>query len=91
MTDTIVCRCEEITENEIKKAVEQGARTTRDVKLCTRAGMGICQGHTCRPILERLVTHLTQESASSNGLSYRYPVRPVLLHELASASEETKE
>jgi NAD(P)H-nitrite reductase large subunit len=40
----IVCRCEEITVGEIKKAIKEGARDVVGVKRRVRAGMGLCQG-----------------------------------------------
>ena len=48
---TIVCRCEGITEGEIKEAVERplGATTLDGVKRRTRAGMGRCQAGFCSP------------------------------------------
>ena len=42
--DLIICRCEEVTEGEIKKAIRSGARTITGIKRRTRAGMGLCQG-----------------------------------------------
>jgi NADPH-dependent 2,4-dienoyl-CoA reductase/sulfur reductase-like enzyme len=44
--DTLVCRCEDVPFGAIDPA--WGARET---KLCTRAGMGPCQGRVCGPIL----------------------------------------
>ena len=44
----IICRCEEITEDEIIKSINDGASTVDEVKKFTRAGMGLCQGRTCR-------------------------------------------
>lgn len=44
--DTILCRCEDVPFGAIDPA--WGARET---KLCTRAGMGLCQGRVCGPIL----------------------------------------
>jgi glycerol-3-phosphate dehydrogenase len=45
----IVCRCEVITEGEIKDAVRRplGAKTIDGVKKRTRAGMGRCQAGFC--------------------------------------------
>ena len=49
----IVCRCEEITEGEIRAAIRArvGARTLDGVKRRTRAQMGRCQGGFCTPKL----------------------------------------
>ena len=43
----VVCRCELVTEAEIRDAFERGARTLDGLKFRTRAGMGRCQGGFC--------------------------------------------
>lgn len=43
----IVCRCELVTEGEVRDAITRGARTLDGVKFRTRAGMGRCQGGFC--------------------------------------------
>ncbi len=47
----IVCRCELVTEAEIRDAIRRplGARSISGVKMRTRAGMGRCQGGFCGP------------------------------------------
>lgn len=47
----IVCRCEMVTEAEIRESIRRplGARSVAGVKLRTRAGMGRCQGGFCSP------------------------------------------
>ena len=56
----IVCRCETVTEAEVRQAIRQpvGARTLDGVKRRTRAGMGRCQGGFCSP---RVVQILCEE------------------------------
>ncbi|MDO5133047.1 MAG: NAD(P)/FAD-dependent oxidoreductase [Eubacteriales bacterium] len=57
----IVCRCEMVTEAEIRGAIRRplGARSISEVKLRTRAGMGRCQGGFCSPrVLEILSEEL---------------------------------
>lgn len=55
----IVCRCEQVTEEEIVDALHRGikVKTVDGVKRRTRAGMGWCQGEFCKPrvieIMER--------------------------------------
>ncbi len=60
----IVCRCEVVTEGEIRRAIRQNpkATTVDGVKLRTRAGMGRCQGGFCQ---SRIVEILAEE----NGVS----------------------
>ena len=49
----IVCRCEEVTEGEIRDALENNppAKTVDAVKRRVRAGMGRCQGGFCSPVV----------------------------------------
>lgn len=66
----IVCRCETITEGEIREAIRRGATTLDGVKLRTRSGMGRCQGGFCTPrILELLMEEsgISPEKVSKNG------------------------
>ena len=52
--DIIICRCQEVTRQEILDAIEQGATTVDGVKRRTRAGMGLCQGMPNRiPVVEK--------------------------------------
>jgi|LSQX01.2.fsa_nt_gb glycerol-3-phosphate dehydrogenase len=57
----IVCRCEEVTEAEIRASIRcrAGATTLDGVKRRTRSGMGRCQGGFCTPgIIEILCEEL---------------------------------
>lgn len=47
----LICRCEVVTEAEIRAAIRRpvGARSIDGVKRRTRAGMGRCQGGFCMP------------------------------------------
>ena len=57
----IVCRCEVVTEAEIRDAIRRpvGARSIDAVKRRTRAGMGRCQGGFCSPrVMEILCEEL---------------------------------
>lgn len=81
--DIIICRCEEITLKEIKKAIKNGARDVTGVKRRTRAGMGLCQGRTC----ERLIQQILKGILSKNDeelvcATRRPPVKPITFGEL---------
>lgn len=54
----IVCRCETVTEAEIRQAIRRpvGARTIDGVKRRTRAGMGRCQGGFCCPRVAQIIS-----------------------------------
>lgn len=83
--DTVVCRCEEVTGGEIRRAVgELGAGDVRTVKLLTRAGMGWCQGRMCEPAVAGL-------SGCAQTSARRLLARPVPLGVLAGAGEDPGE
>ena len=62
----VVCRCETVTEAEIRQAVRRpvGARTIDGVKRRTRAGMGRCQGGFCLPRVAAIIAEETGCSLS---------------------------
>jgi glycerol-3-phosphate dehydrogenase len=62
----IICRCETVTEAEIRQAVRRpvGARTIDGVKRRTRAGMGRCQGGFCLPRVAAIIAEETGCSLS---------------------------
>jgi len=72
----LVCRCEVVTEAEIREAVRRpvGATTVDGVKRRTRSGMGRCQGGFCSPrVMEILAEELgipVTEVTKSGGGSY---------------------
>lgn len=53
--NTIVCRCEEVTLEQINKVLQEQHCSAREIKLRTRAGMGCCGGRTCRTIIDQIV------------------------------------
>ena len=57
----IICRCEVVTEAEIRRAVNRpvGARSVDGVKRRTRAGMGRCQGGFCLPRVASIISEET--------------------------------
>jgi NAD(P)H-nitrite reductase large subunit len=88
--ELIICRCEEVSQDEIIDSIEWGARTLTDVKRMTRAGKGLCQGRTCG----RLVSQLLHKSGKGLDKPFpkpstvRPPVRPLKVGELASKEKE---
>ena len=57
-----ICRCEEITEQEIRDAIRKfNLRTVDAVKRLTRAGMGLCEGRTCASLLTKIIAEETNK------------------------------
>jgi len=84
--DKIICRCEDITEAEILAAIEQGAQTADEVKRLTRAGMGHCQGRTCRRLVNQALSRkLGQNPDEQRTVTQRSPLQPLSLRTLADS------
>ncbi|MDF2548484.1 MAG: (2Fe-2S)-binding protein [Anaerosolibacter sp.] len=78
MNDEILCRCEEITEGQIREAIRQGATTVNEIKRWTRSGMGLCQGRTCRRLMERILSEeMGIPLKEITPATFRQPVRPI--------------
>ena len=87
--ETIICRCEDVTWGEIRKALEKGYTSLNDIKRITRAGMGRCQGKTCRRILLReIAKYYNKEISDIDITTFRPPTKPVKLGALASDSDD---
>lgn len=88
-SDTILCRCEDLTRERIRECIEQGCRTIDEIKRLTRAGMGPCQGRTCRMLIAQELSnyyHIPMEEIMMS--SFRPPVKPIPMGVLADAYEE---
>ncbi len=74
----IVCRCEEITKGEIRKAIHEGMRTMTEIRRFLRPGMGLCQGNTCGKIVKDILAReLGTRPAVLEDCTARGPARPV--------------
>jgi len=81
--DIIVCRCMEIKESAIRKAVRQGAVTVDAVKRATKAGMGLCQSKTCFNLVSKIINEETGIAVSDiKPMKIRIPVRPLKINSL---------
>lgn len=68
----IICRCEVVTEAEIRYAIHRpvGARSVDGIKRRTRAGMGRCQGGFCLPRVASIIaeeTGIPMTETTKNG------------------------
>ena len=68
----IICRCEGVSEGEIREAIRTNppARDLDGVKRRTRAQMGRCQGGFCMPYITEILSEelgVTYESITKNG------------------------
>lgn len=82
-----ICRCEEVTEEEVDEAIAEGARSLKGVKKRTYAGMGLCQGRTCsKLIMQKLARFVDKENVIPD--TQRPPVRAIKIEDLISTEED---
>jgi len=88
--ETTLCRCENVTIGDVRKAVSEGVRDVNEVKVLTRCGMGPCQGRMCGPALAEIVATETGQEVERVGLlTVRPPLKPIPLGEVAEIELET--
>jgi D-hydroxyproline dehydrogenase subunit alpha len=86
--DTILCRCEEVTVGQLRRAItDDGADGLRAIRLTSRIGLGMCQGRMCLHNATELAEAILQRP-----LLDRQPRRPIAfpvrLGDLAGIVEE---
>jgi len=88
-TDKVfICRCEDLTEEEIEQAIDEGYTTIEELKCKLRLGMGPCQGRSCLSLARRILCHKTGKTIEKITLPpSRPPVIPVSLGTLASGEK----
>jgi NADPH-dependent 2,4-dienoyl-CoA reductase/sulfur reductase-like enzyme len=87
--DVIVCRCEEATAGDIRRAVSQGCPGPNQMKAFLRCGMGPCQGRMCGLTVTELMAAARNLTPSEIGYyRIRPPIKPLALGELAALQVE---
>jgi NAD(P)H-nitrite reductase large subunit len=75
--DMIICRCEEVTKGEIRRAIYDGMFTMAELRRYLRNGMGLCQGQTCgRLVKSILAKELGVSPQELEPATSRAPMRP---------------
>lgn len=87
--NTLLCRCEDLTRETILKCIEDGYQTIDEIKRVTRAGMGPCQGRTCRMLIaQELSNYYGVPMEEVLMTTFRPPVKPISMGALADAYAE---
>ena len=80
----LVCRCEDVTKGEIRKAVHEGFFTIEELRRYLRCGMGLCQGQTCGKLVKGIVAReLKVAPVEVEPATSRAPMRPMEMEILA--------
>ena len=90
MSDKVlVCRCEDVTMERLKEVIADGYETIDEIKRVTRAGMGPCQGRTCRLLIAQELSKIYGVPMEEVLMpTFRPPVKPITMGALADAYEE---
>jgi NADPH-dependent 2,4-dienoyl-CoA reductase/sulfur reductase-like enzyme len=77
--DLLVCRCEEISAGELRRAVrDTGACELNRLKALTRVGMGRCQGRICGVAAAEILAHASGQPLEAVGrLRAQAPIKPI--------------
>lgn len=84
---TLLCRCEDVTLDEVLDAVRAGHRDIESVKRYTGFGTGWCQGKQCVVACARVLADATGE-APELPITPRPPLHPVPLGLLAALADD---
>jgi sarcosine oxidase subunit alpha len=85
---SFICLCEDVTEKDIARAIEEGFDHIETLKRYSTASMGPCQGKLCRAAVSELCARLTGRTPEGVGVSRaRPPARPVTLGALGAAHD----
>lgn len=79
----LVCRCEDVTLDEVEEAIAEGNHDLESVKRYTGFGTGWCQGKQCVAACAKIVSDRTGR-APEGPITPRGPLHPVALGMLAS-------
>lgn len=86
-----VCRCEDITLEDVIKAIDDGLATLEEIKRHLRCGMGICQGRICVRLIAKIVAQKTNQPINTLiPPRTRPPIKPVPYFVLAGEIDESE-
>jgi len=86
----IVCRCHDVTLEEIEEAIEKyKVKDLETLKRILRIGMGECQGRTCLPIVLGILARKTGKSPEElANPSSRPPAFPTKIGAFAGVNDD---
>lgn len=87
-----ICLCEDVTVDELRKAVRMGYQDIEEIKRITGIGTGPCQGKQCLQTLRRLLSEETGVPVDQIPLTtQRPPIAPIRFGQWASGDGPVEE
>ena len=85
----ILCRCEDVTADDVGHAVAAGFQSIEEVKRYTGFGTGPCQGKECLVPVARAVARASGVPVTTlRPFTARAPLSPTALQQLATLGAE---
>lgn len=79
--EAVLCACEKVTVEQVRKAAQMGLDDLSSIKVVTRCGMGPCQGRYCEPLVSRVIEQAGHTPRAP--LNQRLLSRPITAQEYA--------
>ena len=89
MKDIIICRCSDVSRDEIRDLINQGYTSFDEIKRILRVGMGPCQGRTCEQLVLKEISAITGKSLEElTKPTFRQPSVGVKIKDIASGGDD---
>lgn len=89
---TIICRCSDVTLEDIRKLLSQGYNTVDEIKRICRLGMGPCGGKTCTNLVINEIVKAKGSSLEEVAMpNFRPPAKNIKLELLSKAGGNDEE
>lgn len=86
---TMICRCEDITLEDIKNAFSMGFTDIESLRRHLMIGTGPCQGKTCIPMLEKIISEMSNKDFRG-VITTRPPESPISFGSFLHREENEK-
>lgn len=73
--DIIICRCEDVSLQDIHDCLNEGYTTFEELKRILRVGMGACQANSCGLLIQKEIAKFVKKPLSSIKT---HKVRPLI-------------
>ncbi|ODN30208.1 FAD-dependent oxidoreductase [Fervidobacterium thailandense] len=90
--DVYVCRCEEITVEDVEAVIDSGITDYEELRRILRIGMGPCGGRTCRSVVLQILSKKTGLPIAEQELgAHRPPVVPLPFEAIINSQDLREE
>jgi len=86
--ETVICRCEDITVEQVEEAIDNGITHPEELKRFLHVGMGPCQGRTCGRLVSRILANKLKKPVSQlESTKQRPPLITIPIRSFLGADE----